>query len=537
MEQGQKETWKSIIRFVVCLLIALVWLCGRSFQIDNTLNHIASTNRELFVSILFVVAATFGLYLVVTYIASKMSKWGRYGNYTNKRNYVIEVLGVGLAWIPYMIAAYPGYMVVDSWYELEQYWGLETFTSHHPPFHILILGVCSKIGMWLKNGNMGIFLMTLIQMVCLWAVLSYMLYLMRKLRVPHWLYAITYAMILFSPIYTAYFTVVLKDNLYAAACLLLVIEQIYFVRFSNEFWSFKHWILWTVAVAGVYLLRNNGKFILIPVIIWCVVVTVRKIKKIRSLVFLVIPLLLAMGIQTAIVNAYHVEKGSIREALSLPFQQTARYTWEHGEEVTPDEAEAIDGVINYVLLPYIYKPHISDPVKYTYRQSASKDDLKKYFETWLRQFGKHPMTYVAATLNQNYYLIDPFVTDSLYFTTFLGVEESEQIAPKLGISNVEWNDPLERYVQIWTNFRFRIPLVRLLFNYGFYNIILIFLLIESMCQKRWNSVFVAMSLFITDLIIIAAPVIYGSSRYAFPILYALPLVVAYYLCDLQNKNT
>ena len=143
MEQGQKETWKSIIRFVVCLLIALVWLCGRSFQIDNTLNHIASTNRELFVSILFVVAATFGLYLVVTYIASKMSKWGRYGNYTNKRNYVIEVLGVGLAWIPYMIAAYPGYMVVDSWYELEQYWGLETFTSHHPPFHSLILGVCS----------------------------------------------------------------------------------------------------------------------------------------------------------------------------------------------------------------------------------------------------------------------------------------------------------------------------------------------------------------------------------------------------------
>ncbi|MFQ9748440.1 MAG: hypothetical protein ACLRYY_05500 [Anaerobutyricum soehngenii] len=34
---------------------------------------------------------------------------------------------------------------------------------------------------------------------------------------------------------------------------------------------------------------------------------------------------------------YNIEPGGIQEALSLPFQQTARYVKEHEEEVTQEE--------------------------------------------------------------------------------------------------------------------------------------------------------------------------------------------------------
>lgn len=65
---------------------------------------------------------------------------------------------------------------------------------------------------------------------------------------------------------------------------------------------------------------------------------------------------------------YNIEPGGIQEALSLPFQQTARYVKEHEEEVTQEEKEAIKGVLAYNKLGKYYNPKISDPVKATYKK-------------------------------------------------------------------------------------------------------------------------------------------------------------------------
>ena len=43
-------------------------------------------------------------------------------------------------------------------------------------------------------------------------------------------------------------------------------------------------------------------------------------------------------------------------------------------------------------------------------------------------------------------------------------------------------------------------------------------------------------LIINDLIIVAAPVIHGHVRYAFPIIYSMPIVVAMYLYLSKEKN-
>lgn len=73
-----------------------------------------------------------------------------------------------------------------------------------------------------------------------------------------------------------------------------------------------------------------------------------------------------------------------QEALSVCFQQTARYVKYHGDEVTGEEEAAIKKVLAYKKLAKKYQPALSDPVKGTYKSEATSTDLKNYFKVWLQ---------------------------------------------------------------------------------------------------------------------------------------------------------
>ena len=74
-----------------------------------------------------------------------------------------------------------------------------------------------------------------------------------------------------------------------------------------------------------------------------------------------------------------------RKCFSLPFQQTARYVKEYGDEISEEEREIIAKVLDYDSLAEIYEPMTADPVKTTYR-SGSAGDLTAYFKVWLKEF-------------------------------------------------------------------------------------------------------------------------------------------------------
>ena len=79
-----------------------------------------------------------------------------------------------------------------------------------------------------------------------------------------------------------------------------------------------------------------------------------------------------------------------QEALSVCFQQTARYVKYHGDEVTGEEEAAIKKVLAYKKLAKKYQPALSDPVKGTYKSEVTSTDLKNYFKVWL-QMGLKPI--------------------------------------------------------------------------------------------------------------------------------------------------
>lgn len=530
----KKIVWS---RIVLAFALAGVWAAGRSFAVDNTLSHVFGTREETVGTIVFVMLCVLGMYIAAGLLERLAQKQAPGSAYKDKRIFWIELLILAVIWGLYLLACYPGFMVVDSWWELNEYWGFETFTSHHPPIHILLLGICSRIGLWMGDGNIGIFLMVLVQVGFIFAAESYALYTMRRLRAPVWLYFFSYVSLLISPYYVSYITMVLKDNMYSAAFLLYVVELVYMFVEKADYWrSRKHILLWTIATIGVYVMRNNGKYVLIPVAVLLCVWLCRKKQGVRALLVVVVPILISMGLQAFVVAHYDIQKGSIREALSLPFQQTARYVRDYPDEVTDEERETIDKVLNYDLIGLVYVPGNADNVKALYREESTGTDLIGYFKTWLKMFFRHPGVYISATLNQSYYLFDPLSTDPAYFNTFLLGGTYEDVENLLGAHEEVLAPNLRQWTEKWKAGAFDIPVLRMLYNYGFYNVILLFLMIEAVRKKRGEYLAVCVPLILSDLIIIAAPLIYMSPRYAFPIIYSLPVVIAFYSFTCSNRK-
>ncbi len=83
------------------------------------------------------------------------------------------------------------------------------------------------------------------------------------------------------------------------------------------------------------------------------------------------------AVVTFILTAvYDIEKGSIREMLSLPFQQTGRYVLTYSDEVTDQERQAIDKILDYDSLSDGYNPLLADYVKIHFEKKVQVQSLQ-----------------------------------------------------------------------------------------------------------------------------------------------------------------
>ena len=94
-----------------------------------------------------------------------------------------------------------------------------------------------------------------------------------------------------------------------------------------------------------------------------------------------------------------ITDGSIRETLSIPFQQTARYVKYYDKDLSKNDIKVIDKVLEYETLAKRYNPTISDPVKNEFNKYTTKKELLAYLKVWFKCFFKHPLVYIEATLN------------------------------------------------------------------------------------------------------------------------------------------
>lgn len=531
---------------ILCFFLSIMCVGCYSFSIDDSLRTVYSTKGQIVKSFIMVVGIYFLfhvsgklLFRVLRNEADKVEM-----AYTNNRIVLIKDMGVFLLlWLPHIVLAYPATMDTDTWAQVEMFYGCRTFTDHFTTIHTWLLGMVTLIGRFFHNGNIGLFIYIIIQSLIFSMILAYEIYRMRELKTPRWLLKITYLVAIFSPYYVSFLGWVLRDVIYAYFIFLFVIEWIFIVRDGNQFWDNKcHVILLMISMFCSISFRKNGKYIICPIIILIVILMLKNArwkfsKKLSvKMILLAIPVVATVILTNELDAYYRVEKSSISEALSVPFQQTARYAKEYEEEVTDSERSDIEKVLRYEVLAKVYNPRKSDPVKATYGFYAqpSLKDLFSYFKVWIKQFLKHPVCYISATLNQNYQLFCPFTqSETIRLSTLAGINKKE-VNDLLCVHEIDAIEFFRSGLENYYTLMYRFPILQLFSNLSTYVYLLVFLFSYAVFHRMQQAYMAMIPMVGCVLIVLLAPCV--GVRYALPFVYPMPIIVAYFIDVLRIKK-
>lgn len=527
------------------LFLAITFVVSEAFCMSDSLAVLYSSLGQLLKTLVSFAGLFWFYYQLISCFYLFLDKQDYKGIKKNK--FWKRFLMILVAWMPYIIFLYPGAITADAYNQLNQFFGFSGWSSHHPPFSTIVMGIIFSIGK-VFGGNFAIFLYCLVQTVVFALILAYMIGLFAELETPKWLYLLTMFCIITVPYYTNYIMVVLKDGMYSYCFLLFVVELIYMsIKGFEYFKSKRHIILWLLSVTGIILMRNNGKFVVYPIVAILCFYLIYKIirngvgikKNICDVVIVICPVIIASVFSCVLTLHFDIKKGSIAEALSLPLQQTARYVYYHQDEVTKDEEAVLRSVLDYDNLAKNYNPRVSDPVKATFKYNPSREVLLEYFRVWIAQGIKHPGTYIAAVMDQNYYLFYPLVPNNIVFVGLDGVSGFSDIGngisfdgefvDELNIHDISVLSIPQKILFLFYQAYFYVPIIGWFAHPAIYVICLIGLCLFAIVKKMKMWLFVSLPVLLSFAVVVLGPAIQRHPRYAFPIIYSVPLLLAYYI--------
>ena len=331
--------------------------------------------------------------------------------------FLFSFLLILLCWSVWIVSYYPASMEWDVYNPIRQFLGELPANNHHPWFYACTVGSAYALGLRLGDKNIGIFIYILIRAVIMAAIYARCVSLQKRACLPWVVWLGTSFFFAFTPVWGAYAKHAFKDSFGAAFFCWYILSAVSMLRQLDS---------GTVclsscaehALAGLLacLFRNNTQYAVIPTTLLLVVAWLWKYSKKRFFSFAVAVVLLSglfayKGYQYYIFTFCGVDPGSSREALSIPFQQTARTVKYHSEEITENELLAINSSLQYYTLSDSYDPIISDPVKDRWHGTPAAH--RWYLATWAKMSLKYPLTYIEAFIahSSGYYAFTPEYTE------------------------------------------------------------------------------------------------------------------------------
>ncbi len=448
--------------------------------------------------------------------------------------FLISLLIILLAWSPYIIAFYPIILSPDPSFQIRQFFGIRTkyadyvplisekmqITNHHPVIHTLLLGISLFLGHKIHNDNLGLFLYSIIQISILSSILAYSLkYMLKDMKINIKWVLLCLAIYALVPVFPFYAMSGVKDVIFSSMIILYLIMLHKTLKLAKI--TFKDGFKLVFVMLLVILFRNNGLYVVVLSFPFLILATKKLWKP------LLIVLLITLGLSTTyskvILPYFKITPGSIREMLSIPFQQTARLVKYHSQDISSNDKKIIDKVLVYDTLAERYNPELSDNVKNKYNPQATKKDLIAYFNVWLKGLFMHPNTYIDATINNVYGFFYPEKTNWYIYHNF------DKRITENGF-NYHYNN-LEGLRNILSGFGEAypyLPILGLLVNIAL-NTWLVFTLIGYLIyQKRIKDIVLYLPALISILVCIAGPA-NTYYRYALPYIMSMPLMIGFVL--------
>lgn len=405
--------------------------------------------------------------------------------------FIISALIMFIAWLPCELAYYPGIFDYDVLGQIPQ-GSIVGYSKGHPLLHTVFLNSLYLAGSKIfGDGNSGIVLYTIVQMLILSGCISYAItYLYRQDFNKKICYGLT-IWFAFFPTHAIMSVSTTKDVIFSCAMLVFMI-LIYDVTIKRNKKNVFYCIIWGGICA---LLRNN---MIYAIVVFLVIIILSKIiwkKKIRISALMQIGvwvIAVYMIVNTAMATVLQAKDGSVVEMLSVPLQQLAR-TYNYGQ------MEDADQKILFELVPEDalnnYRPSLADPVK-SYVNSGEWDgNRQQYIALYLKYLKKVPGTYANAFLELTrgmWYLDDIshiWVYGSPNYLEYSIRELPQEWNLPAVVRDTKWNQAKQYYDNIargeWVK---DVPVLSWLFAPATYCWMLIVMFGYSIYRRKWNEV-------------------------------------------------
>lgn len=347
---------------------------------------------------------------------------GWYRGLVSRNPFLTVFLTLVILYIPHALISFPGIFMGDTWQQVVQayselgstgspYLSAENvirvgvyINQNHPTVPTILLHALLVTGNAVTGSlNTGIALYCGLQALCLTAATA----CAASLLIKRGLFSLRYAWLIplygfLNPMLHTSAVLLTKDVFYSAFWLFLF-AGLFRVLTGEK--TKGAWIGVGLGSLGILLFRNEGRFLLIVSFLAAALIC----RETRKAFFIACGgvVLTSLLVFRLLFPALGFTPGSVREPFSIPFQQTARTVRDCPEDVTEEEQAAIGRVLDYENLADLYDPDLADPVKSTFREDASTEDLLAYFRTWAGMGFRHPDVYLQAFLNKNYQYFYP----------------------------------------------------------------------------------------------------------------------------------
>ena len=528
-----KKCGLSIDSLVLSLVFSVFMIVGMSFIATHTFALINLCFEQFFIACIVFVGFAGLLYVLILFFFERIEMLSQYDWAQNastvsnpvikfwlKHFLIISMLILLVCWTLFAFPLFPGSIPHDTRYQLNQFFGLIQMNLHHPFYSTMLIGAIYSLGKSIGGIVCGCLACVIVQSLLGAYVFSQICnYVLKKTGSFIWA-ALCLAFYAITPLWWGYMQAVVKDTLYFILFSWFVLEVMKCLldkRISKASCA-------SIVLIGIAccMFRNEGQFEVLVMLATLIIVIDKGIRRAIIAAFCIV-FAANFCLNTLLLNQLNLSSDNQVEAMSIPLQQVALCVVEHGDELTREDIDAIDGIVAFDGIPERYDPEISDPIKNRYRNS-SPEDWSKFWALWFDLLQRHPESFVTAATSESYGYFYPLYNMHMpgsgyqfYTKEPFGSYDKDVIYSSYAFPST-FRESAVGFALLWDN----VPLLSFLVAPGAYTWALLLLFWALMRKRRSKeaAVFVLPALVI--LICMASPV-NGALRYFLPIAACMPL--------------
>ncbi len=279
-----------------------------------------------------------------------------------------------------------------------------TMSRMYPAFYCAFISLLTKIGRNFGSLQISIALYSVLQILAVSAACAFIIVWFFNKTAPKWMKCIVLLYLIGEPLLVMYSVSMLKDTLFSVLLIVLVLLLYDLLIEKRDDFPKWEWPVLAVSEIGIICLRNNGIYIIFPVVTILLILCARY----RKQVFCSLVLCITMLLLSKALMAYYNQSQLFQELVAIPLQQMAAVAAYDGK-MTEEQREFINHLMPVEEIKEKYVPATADPIKWDsgFDRNFLDEHKMRFLITWAQMLPRNFYIYVEAYLKQTFWFWAP----------------------------------------------------------------------------------------------------------------------------------